>query len=82
MCRFNRFCQRRRAIMHEDDYLAISSLNDLLFCERRAALHLIEATWTDNVHTVSGTIAHRRVHRQRDSADDGLGNVRRGNRRP
>lgn len=47
-----------------DDYLPISALNDLLFCERRCALHRIENVWVDNAHTVSGTFLHERADRQ------------------
>jgi len=47
--------------MTDDDYLPISALNDLLFCERRCAMHRIEQVWIDNVHTVEGTHVHRRA---------------------
>lgn len=47
--------------MTEDDYQPISALNDLLFCERRCAMHRVEQVWVDNVHTVEGTHAHRRA---------------------
>ena len=46
----------------EDDLLPLSRLSDLLFCERRAALHLIENVWEDNVATVQGTQLHARTH--------------------
>lgn len=32
----------------EAQLLPLSRLSDLVFCERRAALHLIESTWADN----------------------------------
>ena len=47
--------------MNEDDYLPLSYLNDLLFCERRAAMHLIEGIWKDNQYTTEGLFAHKRV---------------------
>lgn len=47
---------------NESDLLPISRLADFEFCERRAALHLIEVAWEDNVHTVGGTIMHERAH--------------------
>lgn len=50
----------------EDDFLPLSAINDLLFCERRCALHRIEGVWTENVHTTEGTLSHRRVHDERD----------------
>jgi CRISPR-associated exonuclease Cas4 len=49
-----------------DDYPPLSALNDLLYCERRCALHRIENVWVDNAHTVSGTFAHQRADRPVD----------------
>lgn len=46
----------------ENDLLPLSVLADLLFCERRAALHLIEGIWKDNLFTAEGTILHSKVH--------------------
>src|SRR6516225_9315896 len=45
----------------EDSYLPLSALNDLLFCERRCALHRIEQVWIDNPHTLEGVHHHRRA---------------------
>jgi CRISPR-associated exonuclease Cas4 len=45
----------------EDDYLPLRSLNDLLYCERRCALHRIEEVWVENAHTLSGTLSHKRA---------------------
>ncbi len=45
----------------DDDYLTIHSLNDLLYCERRCALHRIEEVWVENAHTLSGTLSHKRA---------------------
>jgi CRISPR-associated exonuclease Cas4 len=50
----------------EDDYQPIRALNDLLYCERRCALHRIENVWVDNAHTVSGTFSHERADRPVD----------------
>lgn len=47
--------------MTDDDLLSIRYLNDLLFCERRAALHLIEGIWCNNKYTTEGLLAHTRV---------------------
>lgn len=44
-----------------DNYPPISALNDLLYCERRCALHRLEEVWIENPHTLSGTFAHRRA---------------------
>jgi len=43
----------------DDDLIPLRFLNDLLFCERRAAMHLIERIWRDNLYTVEGTYAHK-----------------------
>lgn len=50
----------------DDDYPPLSALNDLLYCERRCALHRIENIWVDNVHTVSGTFSHQRADKPVD----------------
>lgn len=44
-----------------DDYPPLSALNDLLYCERRCALHRIEEVWVENAHTLSGTLSHKRA---------------------
>lgn len=44
-----------------DDYPPLSALNDLLYCERRCALHRIENVWVENAHTLSGTLSHQRA---------------------
>jgi CRISPR-associated exonuclease Cas4 len=46
---------------HDDDLLPLRYLNDLLFCERRLALHLVEQIWKDNQYTAEGVYAHRKV---------------------
>ena len=45
----------------EEDLLPLAALADVVFCERRAAFHLIERLWQDNVFTAVGTITHQRV---------------------
>ena len=63
-----------KAIMfHEDDLLPLRYLNDLLFCERRLALHLVEQIWKDNQYTAEGEYAHRKV--------DQAANLKRGDKR-
>lgn len=44
-----------------DDPLPISALNNFAFCPRRCALIHTEGVWSDNAHTVQGTIAHERA---------------------
>ena len=57
----------------EDDLLPLRYLNDLLFCERRLALHLVEQIWKDNQYTAEGVYAHRKV--------DQSANLKRGDKR-
>ena len=42
----------------EPDVLALSLLNDFLFCPRRAALKAVDGCWGQNAHTVKGDLAH------------------------
>jgi CRISPR-associated exonuclease Cas4 len=46
----------------EEDLLPLSALQHLLFCERRAALVHLERVWAENVFTVEGSHAHKKVH--------------------
>lgn len=48
-------------MLYYDELLPISYLNDFLFCERRAAMHVLEQVWRDNQYTVEGSFAHRNV---------------------
>ena len=57
----------------EDDLLPLHYLNDLLFCERRAAMHLLEQIWIGNQFTTEGEYAHRKVDRS--------ANLKRGDKR-
>ena len=41
-----------------EDIIAISTLNQYVFCPRRCALMHIEGIWSDNEHTAKGTILH------------------------
>lgn len=44
--------------MDADDYLPISALQHLLFCERQCALIHIEQAWSENVFTAEGRALH------------------------
>ncbi|MEI7450423.1 MAG: CRISPR-associated protein Cas4 [Desulfomonile sp.] len=46
----------------EEDLLPLSSLQHLLFCNRRAALVLLEGIWDENRFTAVGRLVHDRVH--------------------
>lgn len=50
-----------RPAFSEEDLLPLSALADLVFCERRAALHHLERIWEDNLFTVEGSHLHERV---------------------
>jgi CRISPR-associated exonuclease Cas4 len=59
---------------NEDDLLPVSALSDIVFCERRVALHFIERIWEDNLFTAEGTILHERV--DEGSNTEARGNIR------
>ncbi len=45
----------------EDEFLPVSLLQHLCFCERRVALIFLEGLWEENVFTVEGRILHERT---------------------
>jgi CRISPR-associated exonuclease Cas4 len=45
----------------EDDFIQLSALQHLLFCERQCALIHIEQIWVENLFTAQGRIMHERV---------------------
>jgi CRISPR-associated exonuclease Cas4 len=45
----------------DDDYLPLSGLQHLLFCERQCALIHVEQIWADNGLTTQGELLHERV---------------------
>ena len=46
----------------EDDFLPLSALQHLIFCERQCALIHIEQQWVENLFTAQGRVMHERVH--------------------
>ncbi len=62
-------------MMLDDDLISIRFINDLLFCERRAALHLNEQIWKDNQFTTEGMLAHKRVDMPKNLRRGGTRNV-------
>jgi CRISPR-associated exonuclease Cas4 len=44
-----------------DDYLPLSALEHLLYCERQCALIHVQGVWIENVHTAAGRLLHDRV---------------------
>jgi CRISPR-associated exonuclease Cas4 len=57
----------------EDDFLPLSGLQHLLFCERQCALIHIEQAWAENVLTAEGRIMHEKVH---DTDRESRGDIR------
>src|SRR5207237_90075 len=53
----------------DDEFQPIRALNDLLFCERRCALHRLEGLWVENVYTVEGSQGHRNAHAEPSSEE-------------
>lgn len=49
-------------LFSQDDLIPISSIADLVFCERRAALHFLEGIWKENQFTAEGHILHDKAH--------------------
>lgn len=49
-----------QVVFSEEDLVPISALADLVYCERRAALHHVELVWEDNLFTAEGTLLHER----------------------
>jgi CRISPR-associated exonuclease Cas4 len=47
-----------KPIHSEEWYISLSAVNHFLFCPRRAALIHVEGIFEDNMHTVSGNLAH------------------------
>jgi CRISPR-associated exonuclease Cas4 len=56
----------------EDDLLAISGLQHLLFCERQWGLIHLEQQWEENRLTAEGRILHDRVHEQGSEGRPGV----------
>jgi CRISPR-associated exonuclease Cas4 len=46
----------------EDEFLPLSALQHLLFCERQCALIHVEQLWIENRLTAEGRLLHERVH--------------------
>lgn len=42
-----------------EEIIAISALNQYVFCPRRCALMNVDGIWSDNEHTAKGTILHK-----------------------
>ena len=58
------------------DIIAISALNQFIFCPRRCALMHIEGIWSDNEHTAKGTILHKNADEKGYETDKGVKLIR------
>ena len=47
--------------MEVDDFLPLSALEHIVFCERQCALIHIDGVWIENHHTVAGQLLHQRA---------------------
>jgi len=62
----------------DDELLALSALQHMVFCERQCALIHVEGLWGENRFTAEGSRMHRRVHEAPRSATRGDARVCRG----
>src|SRR3954447_2709364 len=46
----------------ERDFLPISALQHLIFCERQCVLIHVERLWVENSFTAEGAVLHKRAH--------------------
>ena len=60
----------------EDDFLPISGLQHLHFCERQWGLIHIEQVWEENRLTAEGRVLHERAHSPGSESRPGLRIVR------
>jgi CRISPR-associated exonuclease Cas4 len=55
-------------VYDESNFLPLSALQHLLFCERQCALIHIEQAWADNQFTAEGNLLHERTHEGPDES--------------
>ena len=60
----------------EDDFLSLSGLQHLVFCERQWALIHVEQTWVENRLTAEGRVLHKKVDSDRIEVRKGIRVVR------
>ena len=58
--------------MHEDDFLPLSGIQHLVFCERQAALIHVERVFEENVFTSEGRVLHDSVATPGGRVRDGV----------
>ena len=61
----------------EQEPILIHALMEFAYCPRQCALHLIEGIWSDNIHTIQGSVVHQRVDQPGSTEDkDGVTTLR------
>ncbi len=60
----------------DEEFLPISALQHILYCERQCALIHIEQAWIENRFTAEGRVMHDRVHESGSELRDGVRTVR------
>ena len=58
--------------MHEDDFLPLSGIQHVVFCERQAALIHVERVFEENVFTSEGRVLHESVSSPGGRLRDGV----------
>jgi len=56
----------------ESEFLPLSGLQHLLYCERQWALIHVEQQWSENRHTAEGRVLHRVADEGRDESHSGF----------
>ncbi|NSW83326.1 MAG: CRISPR-associated protein Cas4 [Syntrophothermus sp.] len=56
----------------EEEFLPVSALQHLVFCERQWALIHLEQLWVENILTAQGRVMHERVHEHDREVRDGI----------
>src|SRR5690349_6389761 len=62
----------------EPDLLPVRMLNEFVYCPRLFYFMHVEGKWEDNVYTLEGTEAHRRVDRKDQLLPDPKGDASQG----
>jgi CRISPR-associated exonuclease Cas4 len=63
-------------VYSEDQFLPLSGLQHMVFCDRQAGLIHVDRLWSDNALTVEGTHLHRVVDEGGGTLRDGIRTVR------
>ncbi len=56
----------------EPEPITIGALGHYAYCPRQFGLMFLEGIWTDNIHTVQGSLVHQRVDQPSETAENGV----------